>query len=79
MVNPQRLPLLDIIVGDPRVVGSVTAVIRHFAYNRHGLDSNHTLQRQVCLVPTNVRHINTAGGTYANDPAKSSVEIWFAG
>lgn len=50
MSNTQHLPLIDIIVGDIRVIGSCISMVGELANDRHGLNTNNPLQSQVGLI-----------------------------
>jgi hypothetical protein len=72
-------------MGNTRVVGSIGRVTSLLSNDGHGLDTDHSLQGQVGLVANPVGQLPKSSqkrgplSTHARDPAKSSVEIWFAG
>lgn len=81
--NAQVLPLGNVIVGNAGEVGRIVAVAGQVGNDGHGLDTDHALQSEVGLVANHASQSlkleRMTRATHANDPAKSSVEIWLAG
>lgn len=57
MVDSQRLPLLDVVVRNARVLAGMLRMARHIGNHRHGLKADHALQRQIGLVSTSVSYV----------------------
>lgn len=51
LVNGQILPLGNVVVGNARIVGGIRSVTSLVCNNGHGLDTDHSLQSQVGLIP----------------------------
>lgn len=80
--NTQGLPMVNIVMRNLGTIGRILIILGDAADCRHGFNSNNTLQGQIGLVTTLDQYSSTTHyrrATYAKAPAKSSVEIWFAG
>ena len=79
--NAQGLPSLNVILSNRSAILTVIGIVGDGANGRHGFDTDNTLQSEIGLVAIHVSILQGHHGkmTYAKDPAKSSVEIWFAG
>ena len=78
--DSQGLPLINVAMGDPRVIGAVSRVAGCICDHRHSLDTDDPFEGQVCLIPSAKYEISgrwgrTGMSTHDKDPAKSSVEI----
>jgi hypothetical protein len=57
VVDSQRLPLLDVVVRNARVVAGMLRMARHIGNHRHSFEADHALQRQIGLVSTSVSNV----------------------